>query len=362
MLIKNIRVDLKNNSYPIILSDAYKDSLPFFKKHVPNRKILVISDSNVAKLYLKTFEKFMKENKFTLFSFVFSAGEKQKNLKTLEDIYAFALSVGIDRQYTVVALGGGVVGDTAGFFAATYMRGLKLIQFPTTLLAMVDSSIGGKTGVNIKTGKNIVGAFYQPKFVFINTDFLKTLPASHIKNGMAEVIKYAISFDKNFFDYLLEIFNKGLLSNKDFSYIIYKCCGYKATVVSKDEKERLGIRDFLNFGHTFAHALETVTKYKKYLHGEAVAMGMLFIAKLAVNINFITSKTEQKICEIIEAAGFYKPEFNFDVNVFLSLMKKDKKNVSKKIKFVLPKNIGTVVSRQEVDEKTVLKTLKEFFK
>ena len=362
MFIKNIRVNLKNNSYPIVLSDGYKCSLSFFKKYVPNKKIFVISDTNVAKLYLKFFEKFMKENKFTLFSFVFSAGEEQKNLKTLEEIYNFALACGIDRHYTVVALGGGVVGDTAGFFAATYMRGLKVIQIPTSLLAMVDSSIGGKTGVNIKNGKNIAGAFYQPEFVFINTNFLKTLPNIHLKNGMAEVIKYAISFDEKFFNYLLKTFNKGILSNKDFAYIIGKCCGYKATVVSKDEKEKLGIREFLNFGHTFAHALETITKYKKYLHGEAVAFGMLFIAKLALNINFITKETEQKICEIIEAAGFYKPKFNFNVNVFLAIMKKDKKNVSKKIKFVLAKKIGTVVSKQEVEEKMVLKTLKEFFK
>ena len=362
MLIKNIRVNLKNNSYPIILSDSYKDSLTFFQKYVPNKKVFIISDSIVAGLYLKTIEKFMKENKFNLFSFVFSAGEEQKNLKTLENIYNFALACGIDRHYTVVALGGGVVGDTAGFFAATYMRGLKVIQVPTSLLAMVDSSIGGKTGVNIKTGKNIAGAFYQPEFVFINTNFLKTLPSNHLKNGMAEVIKYAISFDKDFFDFLLKTFNKGILSDKDFAYIIYKCCGYKATVVSKDEKEKLGIREFLNFGHTFAHALETVTKYKKFLHGEAVAIGMLFIAKLALNINFITKETEQKIFEIMEAAGFYKPKFNFNVNIFLALMKKDKKNVSKKIKFVLPKKIGMVVSKQEVSDKIVLKTLKEFFK
>lgn len=362
MAIKSIKVNLKKNSYPIILDDNYKSSLRFFKKFVPNRKIFIVSDDTVAKLYLKDFEKFMKENKFNLFSFVFSAGEKYKNLKTLEDMYSFALSKGIDRHYTVVALGGGVVGDTAGFFAATYMRGLSFIQIPTTLLAMVDSSIGGKTGVNIKTGKNIAGAFYQPKFVFINTSFLKTLPGSHIKNGMAEVIKYAISFDKHFFAYLLKIFNNGVLSNKDFYYIISKCCKYKATVVSKDEKEKLGIREFLNFGHTFAHALETITEYKKYLHGQAVAAGMLFIADLAFNIKFTDDKTKQEIYKIIEAAGFNKPKLNFNINKFFSLMKKDKKNISKKIKFVLPEKTGKVVSKQEVSDKTVLKTLKDFFK
>lgn len=362
MAIKSIKVNLKKNSYSILLSDSYKGSLSFFKKFVPNKKIFIVCDDNVAKLYLKDFESFMKENKFNLFSFVFSAGEKYKNLKTVENMYDFALSAGMDRQYTVVALGGGVVGDTAGFFAATYMRGLNFVQFPTTLLAMVDSSIGGKTGVNIKTGKNIVGAFYQPKFVFINTSFLKTLPGSHIKNGMAEVIKYAISFDNIFFNYLLKVFNKGILSNKEFYYIISKCCKYKANVVSKDEKEKLGIREFLNFGHTFAHALETITEYKKYLHGQAVAVGMLFIADLAFNIKFIDNKTKKQIYQIVEAAGFVKPKLNFNLNKFFSLMKKDKKSVSKKIKFVLPKKIGNVVSKQEVSDETVLKTLKEFFK
>ena len=359
MAIKSIKVNLKKDSYPIILDNSYKSSLSFFKKFVPNKKVIIISDDIVAKLYLKDFEKFMKENKFNLFSFVFSAGEKYKNLKTLETIYNFALSKGIDRQYTVVALGGGVVGDTSGFFAATYMRGLNFIQIPTTLLAMVDSSIGGKTGVNIESGKNIAGAFYQPKFVFINTSFLKTLPGSHIRNGMAEVIKYAISFDKSFFNYLSNILNKGVLSEKDFYYIISKCCKYKATVVSK---EKLGIREFLNFGHTFAHALETITEYKKYLHGQAVAVGMLFIADLALNVKFINDETKRQIYQIIESAGFVKPKLNFDINKFFSLMKKDKKNISKKIKFVLPKQIGKVVSKQEVSDETVLKTLKEFFK
>ena len=360
--MKNIKVSLKDNSYPIFLTDNYKSSLPFFKKFIPNKKVFIISDDIVAGLYLENFKKFMKENKFTLFSFVFCAGEKYKNLKTVESIYNFALSAGIDRQYTVIALGGGVVGDTAGFFAATYMRGLNFVQVPTTLLAMVDSSIGGKTGVNIKEGKNIAGAFYQPKFVFINTSFLKTLPGSHLQNGIAEVIKYAISFDEKFFNYLLKVFNKGFVSNTDYTYIIAKCCKFKADVVSMDEKEKLGIREFLNFGHTFAHALETITEYKKYLHGQAVAFGMLFIADLSVNVNFITDITKQKIYQIMEAAGFVKPKFNFNVNKFLSLMKKDKKNISTKIKFVLPKKIGKVVSKQEVAEQTVLKTLKEFFK
>lgn len=362
MTIKSIKVNLKKNSYPIILDNAYNSSLPFFTKFVPEKKVFVISDDTVAKLYLKSFENFMKENKFNLFSFVFSSGEKYKNLKTLEEIYNFALSAGIDRQYTVIALGGGVVGDTAGFFAATYMRGLNFIQFPTTLLAMVDSSIGGKTGVNIKTGKNIAGAFYQPKFVFINTSFLKTLPGNHIKNGMAEVIKYAISFDEHFFNYLSNVLNKAVLSDENFYYIISKCCRYKAMVVAKDEKEKLGIREFLNFGHTFAHALETITGYKKYLHGQAVAAGMLFIADLAFNIKFTDDKTKQQIYKVIDSAGFIKPKLNFSINNFFSLMKKDKKNISKKIKFVLPKKIGKVVSKQEVDDRIVLKTLKEFFK
>ena len=279
------------------------------------------------------------------------------------DIYNYALKVGIDRKFAVVALGGGVVGDVSGLFASTYMRGLDFIQIPTSLLAMVDSSIGGKTGIDLEMGKNVVGTFYQPKFVYVNSKFLETLKPEHIKNGMGEVIKYAITFSSKFFKELNTILNKSIINKQDFDKLIYESCKFKAKIVEEDEKEKKGVRELLNFGHTFGHALETVTEYKKFLHGEAVVTGMLFVAQLANKIKFCDNRTIQKIKEIIANAGF-DDNINLKINAdkLLNIMKKDKKSVSKKIRFVLPKEIGKAISGVEVDDKIILKTIKDFIK
>jgi len=361
--MKNIILNLENKSYPIVFSEDFKILTACFKKYLSNRKIFFISDSNVSKLYIKQLENLCVKENFTVFSYAFKAGEENKNLNTLAKIYNYALSCGIDRQYAVAALGGGVVGDTAGLFASTYMRGLKLIQIPTTLLAMVDSSIGGKTGVNIENGKNIVGTFYQPQFVFINVLFLKTLESKQLRNAMAEIIKYAVSFDEKFFNELNLILNKSIITEKDFKKIIYQCCKFKADIVCKDEKEVTGIRELLNFGHTFGHALETVTKYGKFLHGEAVALGILFAARLSEKIKFCNSQTREKIEKIIFDSGFnMKIDKKINPKKILGLMQNDKKSVSKKIKFVLPKKIGQIFSRIEVDDKIVLSAIKEMLK
>lgn len=361
--MKRINVKLKNNPYPIIFSNNYTDLINSFKKYLSNRKIFFVTDTNVSKIYLKKISLLLKKERFITESFVFKAGEQSKNIKTLTEIYNYALQVGLDRKYTVVALGGGVVGDVAGLFAATYMRGLDFIQVPTSLLAMVDSSIGGKTGIDLEMGKNVVGAFYQPKFVYVNSDFIKTLKPEHIKNGMGEVIKYAVTFSTKFFDELNIILNKSIISKKDFNKIIYESCKFKAKIVEEDEKERKGIRELLNFGHTFGHALETVTKYKKYLHGEAVVIGMLFVAELSDKIKFCDNITKQKIRDIVVNAGF-KDKINLKVNSgkLLELMKKDKKSVSKKIRFVLPQKIGKAVTGMEIKDSIILKTIEEFIK
>ena len=361
--MKRINVKLKNNPYPIIFSNNYIDLINSFKKYLPNRKIFFVTDTNVSKIYLKEMSLLLKKERFITESFVFKAGEQSKNIKTLTEIYNCALQVGLDRKYTVVALGGGVVGDVAGLFAATYMRGIDFIQVPTSLLAMVDSSIGGKTGIDLEMGKNVVGAFYQPKFVYINSDFIKTLKPEHIKNGMGEVIKYAVTFSAKFFDELNMILNKSIISKKDFNKIIYESCKFKAKIVEEDEKERKGIRELLNFGHTFGHALETITKYKKYLHGEAVVIGMLFVAELSDKIKFCDTVTKQKIRDIVVNAGF-KDEINLkiDSDKLLELMKKDKKSISKKIRFVLPQKIGKAVTGIEIKDSIILKTIEEFIK
>lgn len=361
--MKVINVQLKQNPYPIIFSDNNKDLLANLKKYLPNRKIFFISDTNVSKLYLKELISLVKREKFVVESFTFKAGEQSKNINTLIDMYNYALKAGVDRKFTVVALGGGVVGDVSGLFASTYMRGLGLVQIPTSLLAMVDSSIGGKTGIDLEMGKNVVGTFYQPKFVYINSNFIKTLSIEHIKNGMAEVIKYAITFSSKFFNELDAILNKSVINKKDFDKIIYECCKFKAKVVEEDEKERKGVRELLNFGHTFGHALETITKYKKYLHGEAVAIGMLFVAELSNRIKFCDNVIKQKIKDMVVGSGFNdKVNLKVSPNDLLNIMKKDKKSVSGKIRFVLPEKIGKAKTGIEIDNKIILNTIKDFLK
>ena len=361
--MKSVNVNLKDNPYKIIFSNNYSDLLNNLKKYLPNRKIFFVSDTNVSKLYLKELVSLLKKEKFVVESFTFKAGEQSKNINTLIDMYNYALKAGVDRKFTVVALGGGVVGDVSGLFASTYMRGLGLVQIPTSLLAMVDSSIGGKTGIDFEMGKNVVGTFYQPKFVYINSNFIETLSLEHIKNGMAEVIKYAITFSSKFFNELDAILNKSVINKKNFDKIIYECCKFKAKVVEEDEKERKGVRELLNFGHTFGHALETVTKYKKYLHGEAVAIGMLFVAELSSRIKFCDNVTKQKIKDMVVGSGF-NDNINLKVNPIdlLNIMKKDKKSVSGKIRFVLPEKIGKAKTGIEIDNKIILNTIKDFLK
>lgn len=360
--MKQINLKLMQ-SYPIIFLKDLDDLSLNIRTYLQQQKVFIISDTNVAEFYLNTVKALLTKDNILVHSYVFKAGEKQKTIKTLSDIINYAMSVGIDRQYVVIALGGGVVGDIAGFFASVYMRGLKYIQLPTTLLAMVDSSIGGKTAVNTDTGKNIVGTFYQPQCVLINAKFLHTLNSRHLKNGMAEVIKYAVSFDYKFFGQLKLIFNKSIISEKDFENIIYKSCKYKADIVQTDEKETKGIRELLNFGHTFAHALETITKYKKFLHGEAVVFGMIFVCKLAEKISYAKNGTTEILEDMLIDAGFKtKINVKYNADKFFAIMKRDKKSISNKIKFVLPQKIGLIKSQIEVDDKTVLNLLKEVLK
>lgn len=358
------QINLKvSHGYPIIFLNNFNDLSAQLKKYLIQKKVFIISDTNVAAFYLSKIEESLKKEKIDVKSYVFKAGEERKNIKILTDIVKYAMNSGIDRQHTVIALGGGVVGDIAGFFASVYMRGLKYIQVPTTLLAMVDSSVGGKNGVNTESGKNIIGTFYQPQCVLINTKFLRTLNSRHLKNGMAEVIKYAVSFDVKFFRELNLIFEKEFISEKDFENIIYKSCKFKADIVGKDEKETKGLRELLNFGHTFAHALETVTEYKEFLHGEAVAIGMLFVCELAERISFAKKNTASVLKEMLTAAGFcLNINKKYDPVKFFAVMKRDKKSVSDKIKFVLPKQIGLIRPKMEVDDKAVLNLLKEVLK
>jgi 3-dehydroquinate synthase len=356
--MKQIIVNLKTKKYNIVISQSENDFFTALEKAVKTNKFFVITDKNVEKLHLKYFTDLQKRKGFTVKTAVISAGEIGKSIKSLSFLYDKAFKDGIDRKGCAIAFGGGVVGDVAGFFAATYMRGINYIQVPTTLLAMTDSSVGGKTAVNIKGGKNVAGVFYQPDLVWINSTFLSTLTERHIKNGLAEIIKYAFTFDKEFCGYLSNKLKNRIILPKDFDYIIYQSCSYKARVVEKDEKETTGLRAVLNFGHTFAHALETATKYKKFLHGEAVAIGMLFAIKLSLELRICNPGTYKEVENLLRKVDFILST-KYNTRQLLSLMKKDKKSINGNIKFILIKNIGKTVSTY-VKDNVVLDVLKNF--
>ncbi|MDR1941558.1 MAG: 3-dehydroquinate synthase [Endomicrobium sp.] len=362
MMKKNLKISLKTNPYNIIISKNAQDFLSNISKIIKSKNIFVVSDSNVAKLYLNGFIKLLTKTGFNCKSAVIKSGESGKSVKTLEFLYDKALKDGLDRKSCAVALGGGVTGDITGFFAATYMRGIKFAQVPTTLLAMADSSVGGKTAVNTRGGKNIAGAFYQPSFVWINSSYLATLDIRQIKAGLAEIIKYSFTFDKKFYDYINKTLDNGFISGDDFDYMIYKSCAYKAAVVEKDEFETKGFREILNFGHTLAHALETYSGYGKYLHGEAVAVGMLFAARLSAAIKLCPQDVYKSVNNLLSLAGLKFNLGRISAAALCDLMKKDKKSVNGKIRFVLLKNIGKAVSGVCVEDDTVKKQLDIFLK
>jgi 3-dehydroquinate synthase len=360
--MKKVTVKLLNNSYDILISNDEKNFINLLKKIKEINTFFIITDKNVAGIYLKYLLELLKKENFNVKFVVIKAGENSKSIEMLSFLYNRALKEGLDRKSCVLAFGGGVIGDLAGFFASTYMRGIKLIQIPTTLLAMTDSSVGGKTAITTSGAKNIAGTFKQPNLVWINSDFLNALPRKEIRNGFAEVIKYSLTFDKKFFDWLLLSFKKVILFRErfDFDQIIYKCCAYKAEVVGKDEKDIKGIREALNFGHTLAHSIETYTGYKKFLHGEAVGIGMLFAAQLSAACGLADKKLYEEVRNILSFANLIFDIRGFEAAKLLALMKKDKKSYGGEIRFVLLKDIGKVVCGYIVDDKIVLKELKKF--
>ncbi|MDR1122542.1 MAG: 3-dehydroquinate synthase [Endomicrobium sp.] len=351
---KIITIRLKEHKYNILISQSTNDFFSIIKNQT--KTFFIVTDTNIAKLHLKYLVNLFKQHGYNAKTAVINAGESGKSIKNLSYLYDKALEVGIDRKSCAIAFGGGVVGDITGFFAATYMRGIDFIQIPTTLLAMTDSSIGGKTAANIPCGKNIAGVFYQPKLVWINTFFLKSLPKRQVKNGLAEIIKYAFIFDYKFYNYLTNLFGNKTMSSKDFDYMVYKSCSYKAKIVEKDEKETNGIRAVLNFGHTYAHALETATHYKKILHGEAVAVGMLFSTQLSLKLKLCGKETYNKVKKLLKLTMF-DLDIKNNPKQLLTLMKKDKKSVNGNINFVLIKDIGRTVNKQ-VNDNIVLNVLK----
>jgi 3-dehydroquinate synthase len=353
--METVRVELVERSYDIIIGNGLLDDVGArLKTYGPSPKAALVSNPTVFALYGERVTDSIKKAGFDLEHVIIPDGEEYKNIDTLKRIYDELLKHGLDRKSALIALGGGVVGDITGFAAATYMRGISYIQIPTTLLAQVDSSVGGKTGVDHKLGKNMIGAFWQPGLVLIDPVTLKTLPKKQLLAGLAEVIKYGVIYDSELFGFLEanreRIFN---LDDKAITYIIRRSCEIKADVVSKDERES-GLRAILNYGHTIGHAIETATGYTRYLHGEAVAIGMHLEAKLSQLLKGIDERQVFRIKALIDSYGL-PSEIPKDINRddIISSMQLDKKAVAGKLKFILPESIGAVKIREDIDEKAI---------
>ena len=319
---------------------------PTCRKHALPNRLVIITDRNVASLYLKSVLHSLKESGFDADSMVLPAGERYKNLSTTATIYTHLLKNHVERSSGIIAMGGGVIGDLAGFAAATYLRGLPLIQMPTTLLAQVDSSVGGKTGVNHPLGKNMVGAFYQPAFVWSDASFLQSLPAREVICGLGEIIKYGIILDRELFTFVqTHLDDLVRLDSGTLSFVQQRCCKLKADVVSKDERES-GLREVLNFGHTIGHGLEAAAGYGKLSHGEAVLLGMIAESYIARKRGLLSTESHREIEELIRRVPLRLRTTGFRSADILRAMGRDKKVREGSIRYVLPVRIGqtTVVS------------------
>ncbi len=326
-------------------------------------KYCIITDSNTREIFGNGLLAQFRSAKAHSDIISFPSGEQNKNMQTVERILEQMLEKGFDRKDCVVALGGGIVGDVAGFTASIYLRGINFVQVPTTLLAMVDSGIGGKTGVNLSLGKNSAGTFAQPKKVYICPELLKTLPENEIRNGMAEVVKHAVIFDKIFFSFLEKNSQKLLLLEpKILEKVIKRNCELKAKVVEKDEHES-NYRRVVNYGHTIGHALEVLGNYKNLSHGEAISIGMVCEARIACALGLMKEIEVQKISELLHKIGLPVTLPDFPQEDILSATRKDKKAVSGKVYYSLPRAIGKMANRKgqfgiEVSDKTVFDSLR----
>ena len=360
-----ISVALVERSYDIVIGANSIEYLGEFLSKKSYSKIFIITDENVAKLHLVRLEEVLGKTKINLEKIITKAGEQTKSFAVLEEICEEILEKGIDRKSLIVAFGGGVIGDLSGFIASILLRGIDFIQVPTTLLAAVDSSVGGKTAINSKAGKNLVGSFYQPQLVLCDLQFLKTLPLRELKSGYAEVVKYGFIYDKEFFEFLEKNYQK-IFAYEDeiLEKIIRRSCEVKAEIVGRDERES-GERALLNFGHTFGHIFETETNYSaEILHGEAVALGMVMAAKMSCNLGMIAESDFLLVKLHLESCGFVidpkKIRESWDEKNLVSHLYKDKKNENQNLTFILLTGIGSAVVKKAVVLSEFEKVLREF--
>lgn len=351
-IIKKIKVDLGDRSYPIIIGNGIYGNKNLYRNSNPKNSILV-STKKIKNLKNSSIPK-----RFYSSEILIGDGENFKNLNSCESIYKNLLKNKYSRDCCLLAYGGGVIGDITGYVAATYLRGVNFIQVPTTLLSMVDSSVGGKTGVNHSLGKNMIGAFYQPQSVIIDLDSLKTLPKKEFNAGMAEVIKYGVIYDKQFFEWLEKNKKKIIsLDRVSLAKIIATSCKIKAEIVAKDEKES-GIRAILNLGHTFGHAIEKNIGYGRWTHGAAVACGMVIASELSEKLGKLSKNDLNRIKNLLSYFDLpIKLPKKLNASKLYEAMKNDKKVLNNKIRLIIPKKIGECFISDKVSKSTILKTL-----
>lgn len=345
--MEKLFVNLGEKSYDILFTDSFDALGKAMEDIKAQKKILIVTDTNVEKLYAKEVNDLLLKSGYDSRVFAFKAGEENKNINSILDICVAAMNHGLDRKSMIIALGGGVVGDMAGFAASIYMRGIPFVQIPTTLLSQSDSSVGGKTGIDFMESKNILGAFHQPRLVYINVNTLKTLPKEQFVSGMGEVIKHGIIRDGSFFDYLEK--NADRVKSLDSETLIKMDkinCSIKADVVEKDERE-MGLRAILNFGHTIGHAVESAFDFKM-THGECVGLGMIGASYIAQKRGMISKEDLERIENILNLYGFKAKVKLPPTDKVMGYMQKDKKKTEGKLKFVLPLKIGDVTQTTDV--------------
>ena len=352
-----VNVNLGDQSYPILIGSNLLGDSSLINPYLGKGKLVVVTNEVVAPLYLEAVKSMLDGR--CAGEIILPDGEQHKNLEVISEIYDYLLRNKFDRHTTLLAVGGGVIGDITGCAAATYQRGIGYIQIPTTLLAHVDSSVGGKTGVNHLLGKNMIGAFYQPRCVLADIRVLDSLPEREIKAGLAEVVKFGLIRNAKFFDWLAE--NSKPISGLDDAYLvraIKTCCEMKAGIVAQDEKE-IGIRALLNLGHTFGHAIETAAGYGTWLHGETVAMGIVMAADLSRRLGWLDVSRAQRVRAVLEKNFGMPvvPPADISVDQYLDLMSSDKKVEQGEIRFILLKDIGSAVVEGNIAIETLRSTL-----
>lgn len=361
--MKTIRVNLGKRSYNIIIG---WNILPFLgaklKKLGFPKEVLVVTNSQVRSRHADALKRSLRSGGFNISFYSTLNNERAKSIDNSLKLLDFLSDYARQKKIGIIAFGGGVVGDLASFVASIYKRGVPLVHVPTTLLAQTDSSIGGKTAIDLKIAKNLIGTFYQPEGVFCNLSFLKTLDRSQICSGLAEAVKYAVISSEKLFNFIENKYQSVFSCDPDaLKHLVFECANIKAKIVGADEREEKGLRTILNFGHTIGHAIEVAGGYKKYSHGEAVGLGMLCAAKISHNINILSAEDYQRIVNLIAKIGLAQEISNIKESEVLKAYKLDKKFIGKTNRFVLLKAIGRPVVYENVPEKIIRNAILELF-